>query len=58
MAAPPLRSHIPAGYGDIGFQATGIIFPTPGCWEVTGRVGNASLTFITKVVKVGDGPSN
>ena len=56
-AAPPLRSHIPAGYGDIGFQATALIFPTPGCWEVTGHVGNASLTFITKVVKVGPGPS-
>lgn len=57
-AAPPLRAHIPAGYGDIGFQATGIIFPTPGCWEVTGRVGDATVTFITKVIKIGDGPSN
>jgi hypothetical protein len=57
MAAPRLRSHIPAVYGDIGFQPTSLIFPTPGCWEVTGRVGTASLTFITKVVKIGDGPS-
>ena len=56
--APPLRAHIPNGYVDIGFQATAIIFPTPGCWEVTGRVGNASVTFITKVIKIGDGPSN
>ena len=56
--APPLRAHIPNGYGDIGFQATAIIFPTPGCWEVTGRVGNASVTFTTKVIKIGDGPSN
>jgi len=55
-AAPPLRAHISAGYGDIGFQATALIFPTPGCWEVTGHVGSARLTFITRVVKVGEGP--
>ena len=55
--APPLRAEVPDGYGDRGFQATYIIFPTPGCWEVTGRVGNSSVTFVTKVVKVGDGPT-
>ena len=33
------------------------MIPTPGCWEVTGRVGNASETFVTSVVKIGDGPS-
>lgn len=48
--APPLRADIPSGYGDIGFQAAALIFPTEGCWEVTGRVGNASLTFVTRVV--------
>lgn len=56
-SAPPLRSHIPTGYGDSGFQATALIFPTAGCWEITGRVGDASLTFVTSVVKVGDGPA-
>jgi hypothetical protein len=50
-AAPPLRAAIPDGYGDSGFQATGLIFPTEGCWEVTGKVGEASLTFITRVVR-------
>lgn len=49
--APPLGARIPDGYGDIGFQATSLIFPTVGCWEVTGRVGDASLTFVTRVVK-------
>jgi hypothetical protein len=43
-------------YGDIGFQPSYLIFSTPGCWEVTGRVGEASLTFVTRVVKTGDGP--
>jgi len=55
--ASALRSDIPNGYGEIGFQATSLVFSTPGCWAVTGRVGDASLTFVTKVVKIGDGPS-
>jgi hypothetical protein len=49
--AGPLRSEVPFGYGSTGFQATGVFFPTEGCWEVTGHVGNASLTFITFVIK-------
>ena len=55
--APPLRSEVSSGYGDRGFQATYVIFPTPGCWEVTGRVGDAKVTFITRVAKIGDGPA-
>jgi hypothetical protein len=55
--APPLRAEVPSGYGPVGFQATYVIFPTPGCWEVTGRVGDASVTFVTMVVKIGDGPA-
>jgi hypothetical protein len=54
--APPLRSEF-TDYGDRGFQATYVIFPTPGCWEVTGRAGDASITFVTSVEKIGDGPS-
>ena len=54
--APPLRARIPEGYGDIGFQSTALIFPTPGCWEVTGQVNGKSLTFVTLVVKIGKGP--
>ena len=48
--APALRSWIPGGYGRTGFQSTGVIFPTTGCWEMTGRVGSASLTVVTKVI--------
>ena len=48
--APPLRASVPDGYGTSGFQATGVSFPTAGCWEVTGRVGSARLTFVTLVV--------
>jgi hypothetical protein len=55
--APPLRSEVPSGYGERGFQVSYLIFPTPGCWEVTGSVGQSSVTFVTKVVKIGKGPS-
>src|ERR1700737_2052682 len=33
-----------------------VTFPTPGCWEVTRLVGDAHVTFITRVVKIGEGP--
>jgi hypothetical protein len=49
LAAAPASAH--------GFQASYVIFPTPGCWEVTGRVGDASITFVLSVIKIGDGPS-
>jgi hypothetical protein len=49
--APPLRSDVSSGYGMRGFQASGVYFPTEGCWEVTGKVGTTSLTFVTVVIK-------
>jgi hypothetical protein len=49
--ARPLAAEIAAGYGPIGLQPTYLIFPTAGCWRVTGRVGTATLTFVTLVVK-------
>lgn len=52
VAAPSLRADITEGYGDSGFLPIGLIFPTQGCWEVTGIVGNARLTFVTLVIKV------
>jgi hypothetical protein len=50
-SAPPLRSSIPDGYGLSGFQASGVSFPTPGCWAVTGTVGGSELSFVTLVVR-------
>ena len=55
--ASPLRSLVGKPYEEIGFQATSLVFSTPGCWEVTGRIGDASLTFVTRVVKIGEGPA-
>ena len=39
-------------YGDTGFQPSTVIFPIEGCWQVTGTVGDASVTFVTRVVKL------
>ena len=50
--APPLAVHVPTGYGPKGFQPTGLVFPTVGCWRVVGRVGDARLTFVVKVTKL------
>ncbi len=51
--APSAQGNYGAeGYSDIGFRAGGIEFPSEGCWEVTGRVGESSLTFVTLVTKV------
>ena len=49
--AGPLTSYVPAGYGDIGFQATGVTFPSEGCWQVTARIDHTSVTFVTFVIK-------
>ncbi len=52
-SAPPLRAIAPLGYGDTGFQASSVSFPTEGCWQVTGEVGTTTLTFVTFVIKRG-----
>jgi hypothetical protein len=49
--AKPLVAHVPDGYGTQGFQATGVSFPTDGCWEVTGQAGGEPLTFVTYVMR-------
>jgi len=46
--APPLRADLPEGYpGD--FQASGIGFPTPGCWEVEARADGSVLRVALQV---------
>ncbi|HEX3703985.1 MAG TPA: hypothetical protein VHU82_11690 [Vicinamibacterales bacterium] len=58
--AGPLRLSLNSGYGDVGFQASYLIFPTPGCWEVHAQLAeraDSGITFVTKVVKIGEGPS-
>jgi hypothetical protein len=46
--APPLRAPI-IDPRPKGFQPTSLVFPTEGCWQVTGTVRGVSLTFVTEV---------
>jgi hypothetical protein len=54
--APPVRRGISAsGYGLAGLQASGIAFPTSGCWRVTASVRRAYVTFVLLVLRPGQG---
>lgn len=54
--AGPLRAEVPSAYGVAGIQPTYLIFPLAGCWEITGRVRDKSVSMVLLVEKVGDGP--
>jgi hypothetical protein len=57
--ASALGAHISHSEDPL-FTPSYLIFATPGCWEVNARIDgveDSSLTFITRVVKVGDGPT-
>ena len=45
---PPAYAEL-ADSGDFGFQASGVVFPSPGCWEVTGTVAGHPLVFVVLV---------
>jgi hypothetical protein len=40
------------GYSETGFHPAGLVFPGQGCWEVTARIGEAHMTFVTLVIWV------
>jgi hypothetical protein len=46
-----MTGEVPEGYGREGFQASTLVFPEPGCWEVTATAGSARMTFVTEVVR-------
>jgi hypothetical protein len=46
--APPLEAHVPCCY-PTRFQASGLVFPTEGCWEVTARAADSELSFVVQV---------
>ncbi len=47
--APELTAEFPCCY-PTRFQASGLYFPTEGCWEVTARAEESVLTFVVWVV--------
>jgi hypothetical protein len=52
--APPFRGDVGtvASYEATGFVASGLTFPSVGCWQVVGKVWRASLTFVVKITTV------
>lgn len=46
--APLLQAYVPCCY-PTRFQASGVSFPTEGCWEVTARAADSELTFVVWV---------
>lgn len=46
--APPLEAEVPCCY-PTRFQATGLYFPTEGCWQVTAKAADSELSFVVKV---------
>jgi hypothetical protein len=46
--ASPATATIPCCY-PTGFQASGLTFPTEGCWQISAKAGTSELTFITRV---------
>ncbi|HUE97693.1 MAG TPA: hypothetical protein VMN99_00485 [Anaerolineales bacterium] len=46
--APPFEAQVPCCY-PTRFQATGLYFPTEGCWEVTAKAADSELSFVVWV---------
>ena len=58
--ALPLRASIGSAVEPPNFKPSYLIFPTPGCWQVDAQIAGVTdsrLTFVTRVVKIGDGPA-
>ena len=43
-----LKANIPGGY-DYSFQASGLYFPSAGCWQVDATAGGQSLRFVVRI---------
>lgn len=46
--APPLEAHASCCY-PTRFQASGVYFPTRGCWEITAKAANSLISFVVFV---------
>jgi hypothetical protein len=45
-----LSAEIPSGYDGMGYQSSSILVPAPGCWEVIGSIGQATLRVVADVL--------
>lgn len=46
-----VTAEMPSGYSDTGFQASALVFPSEGCWQVTAHAGEAQLQFVVEIVR-------
>jgi hypothetical protein len=44
-----LQARIPDGYSRYSYQASGLVFPSSGCWEVVASAGDARLKFVVRI---------
>jgi hypothetical protein len=44
----PMRADIPGGY-DNTYQASGLDFPAPGCWQVDAAASGQTLRFVVRI---------
>jgi hypothetical protein len=51
-AGKPLKSDVSSPPGMPRFHPSTVIFPTPGCWQITGRANGSELTFVVEVESV------
>lgn len=47
---PALAAEIIPGYDGFAYQVTALTFPTAGCWEVVGRIPEAELRVVVRVL--------
>jgi len=47
-ASEPLLAHIPLGYYNT-YQASGLGFPTGGCWQVDATASGQTLRFVVRI---------
>lgn len=45
-----LSAEVPSGYDEVGYQPSSILVPEPGCWEITGSVGEQTLRVVADVL--------
>ena len=50
-AAPKLQANVPSGYGIVGFEPVALLFPSMGCWKVTGSIGDKRLVYVVRLAR-------
>ena len=51
-----LTADVPPGYDAVDYQPSLILFPEPGCWEITGSVGERTLRIVAEVLSAAQHP--